>query len=120
MPMISSPRDEPGRITLDKAPPLPPRTATRQPTIMDAGGQPPGMGQEGGNPQVQALMAAQQVEQGFRQLVELLPGTAQVAAAAVSAMRQLVAEQLAGTGQPSGPGPGMAMAPPPPPGGMAA
>lgn len=115
MAMVASPESGTGRITLDQPPPLPPRTATRSKNMMDSGQQSVPLGIEGGSPQVQALMAAQQVEQAFRQLVDLLPGTAQVAAAAVSAMRQQVAEQLAGTGQQ----PGTGMAPPPPPGAMA-
>lgn len=115
--MVAGPQEDRGNITLDRPPPLPPRTATRDRTMMNAG-QSQSLGAEGGTPQVQALMAAQQIEQGFRQLVELLPETAQIAAAAITAMRQTVAESLAGTGAQPGAGAGMSMPPPPPPAGM--
>ncbi len=73
-----------------------------------------------GNPQVQALMAAKDIEAGFQKLVQLLPGMQDMAAAAISALRMSVADGLAGmaggeTGQP-----GQAIPPmsPPPGGGM--
>lgn len=119
--MVASPEASRGRISLDGPPPMPPKTATRERTMLDAG-QPQGISgaDAAGNPQVAALQAAQGIEQGFQKLVQLFPDMQDMAAAAISALRMSVADGLAGmqgdqTGQP-----GQAIPPmsPPPGGGM--
>lgn len=118
--MVASPEASGGRISLDKPPPLPPKTATRERTMLDAGQQ---IGVSGadvsGNPQIAALQAAQSIEAGFQKLVQLLPGTQEMAAAAISALRMSVADGLAGMAEGQTGQPGAApMVPPPPVGGM--
>lgn len=122
--MVASPEASGGRISLDKPPPLPPKTATRERSILDAGQQQSGIsGADAvGNPQIEALQAAQGIESGFQKLVQVFPGMQEMAAAAISALRMSVADELAGItdggGGPTGQMGGAPMMLPPPSVGM--
>lgn len=120
--IVASPEAGAGRGTLDKAPPMPERTATRERNLMNSGRAEEVPASAGaGDPQVQALQAAQQIEQNLQKLVQTLPGTEELAAAIVSALRSTIADALAGTpGGQAGPQMGAPppMMTPPPMGGM--
>jgi len=119
--ITASPSAGQGRVSLDGPPPLPTKTATRERSMLDAG---QGNGISGadvaGNPQIQALQTAQEIESGFQKLVNIMPETQGMAAAAVAALRASIADGMAGmTGGQTGQ-PGQAIPPmmPPPGGGM--